>query len=51
MTGNLQEFIGMVTFVTAATFFVVGLRYAIYKFGNKFAKKADSTLLASERRK
>tara|TARA_Y100001972_G_scaffold126825_1_gene181728 strand:+ start:1255 stop:1419 length:165 start_codon:yes stop_codon:yes gene_type:complete len=33
MTGNLQEFIGMASFVTSATIFVVGLRYAILKMG------------------
>tara|TARA_R100001509_G_scaffold82325_1_gene46348 strand:+ start:553 stop:714 length:162 start_codon:yes stop_codon:yes gene_type:complete len=33
MTGNLHEFIGMASFVTAATIFVVGLRYAILKLG------------------
>jgi len=35
MTANLQEFIGMVGIVSAATFFVVGLRLAILKIGNK----------------
>ena len=34
MTGNLPEFLGMATFVTAATFFVVGLRWAIFKLGS-----------------
>ncbi len=33
MTSNLQEFIGMASFVTAATMFVVGLRWAILKMG------------------
>ncbi len=37
MTGNLQEFIGMASFVTAATIFVVGLRYAILKMGEGLA--------------
>ena len=36
MTGNLQEFIGMLAFVTAATMFVVGLRWAILKMGSSF---------------
>ena len=35
MTANLQEFIGMVGIVSAATFFVVGLRLAILKIGSK----------------
>ena len=35
MTGNLHEFIGMASFVTAATIFVVGLRYAILKLGEE----------------
>ena len=34
MTGNLPEFIGMASFVTAATMFVVGLRWAILKMGD-----------------
>ena len=51
MTGNFQEFIGMASFVTAATVFVVGLRYAIYKIGKKDACETNSTVLASERRK
>ena len=31
MTGNLYEFLGTVLVVSAATFFVVGLRWAILK--------------------
>jgi hypothetical protein len=34
MTGNLHEFLGMATFVTMATFFVVGLRWFIFKLGS-----------------
>ncbi len=44
MTGNLQEFIGMASFVTAATIFVVGLRWAILKLGNE----SDSLLVGEE---
>ena len=36
MTDNFQEFIGMASFVTAATMFVVGLRWAILKLGSSF---------------
>ena len=42
MTGNLQEFIGMASFVTAATIFVVGLRYAILKMGENLAGNTQS---------
>tara|TARA_R100000455_G_C6273043_1_gene130258 strand:- start:1018 stop:1167 length:150 start_codon:yes stop_codon:yes gene_type:complete len=34
MTGNLYEFLGMASFVSTATFFVVGLRWFIFKLGS-----------------
>ena len=41
MSGNLQEFIGMVSIVSAATFFVVGLRFAILKFGEEVGEQTS----------
>jgi len=51
MTSNFYEFIGMATFVSAATFFVVGLRFAIFKFGTDYSSDSKSTILAGERKK
>ncbi len=33
MESNLNEFIGMVSIVCSATFFILGFRWAIYKAG------------------
>ena len=33
MSGNLQEFMGVLSFVASATFFVVGLRWSILQLG------------------
>ncbi len=43
MSGNLQEFMGMVSFVSAATFFVVGLRWAILKIGDEVGESTSSS--------
>ncbi len=43
MSGNLQEFIGVLSFVTAATFFVVGLRWAILKMGSEIGEHTSSS--------
>ena len=49
MTSNLHEFIGMVTIVCSATFFILMFRWGIYRFG-RFedqvnAAQADSARL------
>tara|TARA_Y100000114_G_C11566048_1_gene234129 strand:+ start:265 stop:423 length:159 start_codon:yes stop_codon:yes gene_type:complete len=51
MTSNFYEFMGMATFVSTATFFVVGLRWFIFKLGTVFSDENKSTILASERKK
>tara|TARA_B100000683_G_scaffold253471_1_gene271260 strand:+ start:577 stop:714 length:138 start_codon:yes stop_codon:yes gene_type:complete len=43
MSGNLHEFIGMASFVSAATFFVVGLRWAILKMGDEIGETTSSS--------
>ena len=43
MSGNLYEFLGMVLVVSAATFFVVGLRWAILKIGNEISENTSSS--------
>tara|TARA_R100000657_G_C4626030_1_gene75092 strand:+ start:478 stop:633 length:156 start_codon:yes stop_codon:yes gene_type:complete len=48
MTSNFQEFIGMASFVSAATFFVVGLRWAILKMGCSFEQPSESETNTTE---
>jgi len=43
MSGNLQEFVGVLSFVTAATFFVVGLRWAILKMGEGVGERTSAS--------
>jgi len=42
MESNLNEFIGMVSIVCSATFFILGFRWTIYKAGQLESEAQES---------